>query len=98
MLKAKLYFAVVVLCILGLLASSCTGGSASEVENATDARDAAIAYLEKNEGQSTPGPGIKWQEEDITPPGLVGATAKEFTADEWASKVSYPVVAPERPV
>jgi len=98
MLKAKLYFAVVVLCILGLLASSCTGGSASEVKNAADARDAAIAYLEKNEGQSTPGPGIKWQEEDITPPGLVGATAKEFTSDEWAIKVSYPVVAPESTV
>jgi len=69
-----------------------------EVADAADARDAALAYLRQHEPQNAPVSGITWREEDVTPPGLVGAATKEFTADEWTIRISYPVVLPENTV
>lgn len=92
MLKAKRYIGIIVLSVLALLLGSCTGESPLAIENATDARDAALAYLRESEDENAPSAGIVWQEEDVTPSGWVGAVFKEFTSDEWMIKVSYPVV------
>ena len=98
MLRAKSYIGVIILSILALLLGSCASEPPLAIENATDARDAALAYLRESEGQNAPGPGIVWQEEDVTPPSWVGGVFKEFTSDEWTLKVSYPVVLPENTI
>jgi len=94
MIKAKCYIGVIILSVLALLLGSCASPVLA-IENAADARDAALAYLRESEGENAPGPGIVWQEEDVTPPGWVGGVFKEFTSDDWTIEVSYPVVLPE---
>ena len=98
MLKAKWYIGIIVLSVLALLLGSCTSESPLVIENATDARDAAFAYLRESEGENAPSAGIVWQEEDVTPSGWIGGVFKEFTSDEWTIKVSYPVVLPENTI
>ena len=98
MVTAKFYVVVVMLGIAALLMAACDSESVSEVKDVADARDAAITYLQEHEAQNAPSAGIEWQEEDVTPPGLVGVGTKEFTSDEWTIKVSYPVVLPENTV
>ncbi|MBN1641124.1 MAG: protein kinase [Anaerolineae bacterium] len=58
------------------------------------ARDAALAYLAAHGGESPPA-GTDWNEENITPAGLVGGTTIRYTAQDWTVTVSYPVVLPE---
>lgn len=96
--RAKLYLGVVILSLVALLMTACASEAVSAVENAADARDTALTYLQKHEAQNAPSAGIEWQEADITSPGLVGGVTKEFTSDEWTVKVSYPVVRPENTV
>jgi len=98
MTRAKSCLGVVVLSLAALLMGGCASDSVSPVETAADARDAAIAYLQEHEPQNAPGKGIEWQEQDVTPLGLVGAVTKEFVSDEWTIKVFYPVVLPENTV
>jgi inhibitor of cysteine peptidase len=69
-----------------------------EVADAADARNATLAYLREHEPQNAPVSSITWREEDVTHTGLVGAATKEFTADEWTIRISYPVVLPENTV
>jgi hypothetical protein len=38
---------------------------------------------------------VEWEEEDITPEGLVGSATFRYTVQSWVAEVSYPVVAPE---
>ncbi len=97
MIKAKSYIGVIILSVLALLLGSCASPVLA-IESAADARDAALAYLRESEGENAPGPGIVWQEEDVTPPGWVGGVFKEFTSDDWTIEVSYPVVLPEETV
>ena len=61
----------------------------------TAARDAALAYVREHYGDQAPAPGLSWTEEFVTPEGIVGVGAYEYTADDWVVTVSYPVVAPE---
>lgn len=98
MLKSKLCLVLAMLGIMALLIGACASESPSEVKNAADARDAAVTNLQKHEPQNAPSSDIEWQEEDITPPGFVGAVTKKFTSDEWTIRVSYPVVLPENTV
>lgn len=58
------------------------------------ARDAALAYIYQNY-QIPPVESTAWEEEDVTPEGLVGAAKFRYTAFNWAVEVSYPVVASE---
>jgi len=97
-LKAKWYIVIIVLSVLALLLGSCVSESPLVIENAAQARDAALAYLRESDGENAPSAGIVWQEEDVTPPEWVGAVFKEFTSDEWTIKVSYPVVLPENTI
>jgi len=59
------------------------------------ARDAALAYLVKAYGERAPALDLTWQEERTTPEGMVGSSSFQYTADDWAISVSFPVVAPE---
>jgi len=101
--KAKLYFGVVVLCMLGLLLGSCASEPSLEVRSAAEAVDVALSYLREHEPQNAPGAGISWQEEDITPKDeaghpVPGAVHREFTSDEWTITVYYAVLPLERTV
>jgi hypothetical protein len=58
------------------------------------ARDAALNHVYQKY-QYPPGESVAWEEEDITPEGLVGSTSFRYTAFNWVVEVSYPIVAPE---
>ena len=98
MARGKLCLVMVTLCLATLLAGACKSEPApspvSEVKDAADAKDTALAYLREYETQDMPGADAEWQEADITPE-LVGAATKEFTSDGWTVKVYSPVVAPQ---
>lgn len=114
MIRARLYIGVVILSLAALLMGACTSepsppsGEVSsppapaptvlKVSDATEARDVTLTYLRECEPQNAPGPEIIWQEESLTPPGLVGGVTKGFTSDEWTIIVSYAVLPPERTV
>ena len=98
MFRGKLYLGIALLSAVALVMGGCVSESGSRVEGAGDAQDAALAYLQEHEPQDVPGADIAWQEEDVTPPGLLGAVIKQFTSDEWTVKVSYPVLLPENTI
>jgi putative hemolysin len=58
------------------------------------ARDAAAADAREQYGGQAPEADLTWQEERITPEGLVGSETFRYTSGDWAITVSYPVVAP----
>ena len=118
-MKAKFYLAVMILTSLVLLMGACKGESGPspeeespsgpnqtpdiQISSATEARNAALAYLLEHESQNAPGAGLSWQEEDVTPKDeaghpVPGAVHKEFTSGEWTIKVSYAVLPLERTV
>jgi len=65
------------------------------VEDAAGAKDTAFEYLQEQYPDNAPDSGLQWEEEDITPGGLVGTSVKQFTSDGLTVTVSAPVVAPE---
>lgn len=83
----------VVLLVLGACKGSEPAGP--EVENAAGARDTALEYLRQQYPEDAPSTGLQWQEEDVTPGGLVGSSIRQFTSDGLTVTVSTPVVAPE---
>ena len=112
-MKAKLYLVMVILGLVALVMGACASESTppSEpnstgdlvVNNAGEARDAALAYLREHYAQNAPSAGITWQEEDVTPKDkdghpVPGAVHIEFTSDEWTVKVTYAVLPPENTV
>ncbi|UCB43202.1 MAG: META domain-containing protein [Dehalococcoidales bacterium] len=93
---SKVKYSLVVGLAVILAFGACKGESAEpEVEDAAGARDTALEYLREQYPESALGTGLQWQEEDITPGGLVGSSAKQFTSDGLTVTVSAPVVAPE---
>jgi len=106
MFKFRIYFVMALLGILALLAFGCAKiepavepePAGLAVSSAAGAVEAAIDYLHEQVGEDAPAEGIVWQEEDITTPGLVGGSYRQFTSGEWVVKVSYPVVALENTV
>jgi hypothetical protein len=58
------------------------------------ARDAALNHVYQKY-QYPPVESVAWEEEDITPKGLVGSASFRYTAFNWVAEVSYPIVAPE---
>jgi hypothetical protein len=98
MIRARLCIGFVLLGLVALLAGGCASESVPPIETAAEARDAAIGYLLEHEPQDAPGAAVVWQEQDVTPPELVGAVTTEFVSDEWTIEVTYPVVLPENTV
>jgi len=64
------------------------------IQNAADARDAAIAYLQTI-SSNTPDSDADWQETDVTTPGLVGGVKMQYVDGEWTVGVAYNVVRPD---
>ena len=95
MSKAKypLVAGLVVLLVFG----ACKGGEPAEpiVEDAAGARDTTLEYLREQYPENALGTGLQWQEEDVTPGGLVGSSIRQFTSDGLTVTVSTPVVTPE---
>jgi len=81
--------------LAALLAAACGCQPALAVENAADARDAAVDYLREHNGQNAPGEDVEWQEADTAPQGIAGAACREFISGECTVMVSYPVLPPE---
>jgi len=87
--KYPLVTALVVLLALGACKSIPTE---LKVEDATAARDTAIEYLREQYPGDAPDTGLQWEEEDVTPSGLVGTSITQFTSDGLSVTVSAPVV------
>jgi len=98
MSRPILCLSVVILLVISFLMGACATEPALEIRDAADARNTAIAYLQKYGADNSPDADIEWQVEDLTPSGLVGAAVKEFTSDEWTIRVSYPVILPKNTV
>jgi len=74
-----------------------TSPTETAIQNAVEARDAALAYLQKASAD-IPGSDENWLETDTTTPGLVGGVQKQYTTDEWTIGVAYNVVRPDQVV
>ena len=60
------------------------------------ARDAALSYIYQTyQYPPLDKAAVEWEEEDLTPEGLVGSAKYRYTAFNWVVEVSYPIVAPE---
>jgi len=100
LLKSKLFFTAIVLSA-ALLTSTFLVSCASQpgnVQNASEARDAALSHLDNRYTDNIPSKGLTWQEYVTTPEGLIGSETREFISGEWMVTVSYPVVLPENTV
>jgi len=58
------------------------------------ARDAALSYIYK-QYRYPPVESLYWEEERITPGGMVGMETYRYTAFDWVVEISYNIVAPE---
>jgi len=81
--------------LLGACKSEPAVAPGGKVTDHAGARDAALEYLQEHEPENAPGTGLQWQEEDVTPEGLVGQAAREFASDGLTVRVPSPVVAPD---
>ena len=98
--RKKLYLLMAILCFIILLLGACkdelTHTTGQEVKDAAGARDVAISYLHEREALDAPGVDAIWEQEDVTPPGLIGQAIREFTSDGWTVRVSYTIVPSEQ--
>jgi len=109
-IKAKSLFGVIILSLVVMLVVACAKPSPApvpapapmptelKVKDAAAAWNTALDYLRKNQGQNAPSSDVEWQEQDITPPGLIGSVTKEFASSEWTGEVSYAVLPLERTI
>ncbi len=100
MSKKKLFTTTLILSAAVLIFTflvSCAS-QLGNIQNASEARDAALSYLDNRYTDSVPGKGLTWQEHNTTPEGLIGGQTREFISSEWMVTVSYPVVLPENTV
>jgi hypothetical protein len=72
-------------------ASTSAAEAPAEVQRA---RDAAVTFVREHFDEA-PADSLSWEEEKLTPEGLVGGEEWQYTAGDWVVKVSYGVVAPE---
>ena len=79
----------------------CGGTGAGETSSAPEAsadvvraRDAAVSFV-RGHFDEAPADSLSWVEERLTPEDLPGGAEWQYTAGDWAVKVSYAVVAPE---
>ena len=67
-------------------------------EDALRARDQAFLYISEEYGMGGLGAGLAWQEERVTPEGIVGGEIYQYSAGDWVVTVAYPVVLPENTI
>ncbi len=56
------------------------------------ARNAAMLYIRDHYGLFVPTKNEAWNEEDITPQGMVGSSAYQYIAGNWSASVIFPLV------
>ncbi len=95
MYKTWFYFGVAILCILGVLLSSCAGKTNVGIGSHEDARDAAINYLHEQYPQNAPSNEISWYEKPNWPRLSAGGAIREFISDGWAIEVTSGLVSIE---
>jgi len=64
-------------------------------EEVRAARDVVLAYLSERYVEQAPAVSLTWAAEFTTPEGLIGMGTYQYTAEDWAITISYPIVAPE---
>jgi predicted small lipoprotein YifL len=67
-------------------------------EDALVARDQAFLYISEHYDVSALGGGLAWQEERLTPEGIVGGETYQYSTGDWVVTVAYPVVLPENTI
>jgi predicted secreted protein len=100
LLMRRLFIAIIVLSVTMLsatLLASCADNP-DTVQNADEARDAALSYLDGKYTLDVPNNGLTWEENDIASGELIGEEASEFVSGDWKTTVSYPIVSPENTV
>ncbi|MFC1958794.1 DUF3221 domain-containing protein [Chloroflexota bacterium] len=98
--KSKLFSIAAILSVTVLIFTflvSCAS-QLGNVQNASEARDAALSYLDNRYTNSVPEKGLAWQEYVTTPEGLIGSETRGFISGEWMVTVYYPLVLPENTV
>jgi len=77
------------------LPTATAGAEAVAISGPVPARDAALAFVAQSQGAGAVPTDLEWDEKDITPENLVGASTFQYTSGDWVVTVSYPVVLPE---
>jgi len=102
MRKTRLFAVMALLGLIVIVFGACseptpspTPPTETAIQNAVEARNAALAYLQTASGD-IPGSNANWQETDITTPGLIGGVQKQYTTDEWTIGIAYNVVRPDQ--
>jgi predicted secreted protein len=101
LLKNKsLLWGIILLIALPLILGACSTSDAATpttqaITDGASARDAALDYLNGQYNSNVPGKDISWQEEDKTPPDILGSVTKSYASGDWTILVSYPVVKPD---
>lgn len=82
----RLYNCIVLLCMLGLLISSCVTSASQEVLSATDAKNRAISFLQVHDNEKAPGLNLSWQEDEVK---LTSSeeTITRFSTEAWVITV-----------
>jgi len=102
-MKKRMLIGLVAITAVALLFGACSKSSPAPVtpseseltiQGSEDARDAAIAYLQTTSSEA-PNPNADWQGTDVTTPGLVGATKKQYVDGDWIASIAYNVVRPD---
>ena len=65
------------------------------VFNTKDAFDTVMQYLSEQGEQVVPAISAGWQEEDITPEGIIGSRTVRYWHEEWTITVKYPITFPQ---
>jgi predicted secreted protein len=104
MIKTRLLTIIALLGLTVMVFGACseptpspTPPTETAIQNAVEARNAALAYLQTASGDIL-GSDANWQETDTTTPGLVGGVKKQYTTDDWTIGVAYNVVRPDQVV
>jgi len=100
MSKGKLSVSTLILSITIIVSTflvGCTSVS-GEIQNAGEARDVALSYLDEKYTADVPSNGLTWQENEIATGELISTETSEFVSGDWKTTVSYPIVSPENTV
>lgn len=102
MIKTRLFVVMALLGLIVIVFGACseptsgpTPPTETAIQNAIEARDAALDCLKKASAD-IPGSDENWLETDTTTPGLVGGVQKKYTTDDWTIGVAYNVVRPDQ--
>jgi len=99
MTSVKFYLSILILGLTAMLVAGCakplSPGQSLAVNDAAEARDAALNYAQVNLGVDAVFSDVDWEKKDLTPPGFEEVATIVYTSGEWVVTVSHLVVAPK---